>query len=152
EMTWSLSPARRLEGKVVHEDTGKPAANCRLVIGPAGIEGRADGAGRFKLNMPAVEQRDLPPLLVYPADGEPYLPVRREVVWPRGAVKHDVEVTLPRGVLVRGKVTEANSGRPVAGAGVQFVPRETDNPNFRPNVLTSWEHVAASGGDGSFRL
>ena len=39
---------------------------------------------------------------------------------------------VPRGVLVRGKVTEARSGRAVAGAGVQFVPREADNPHLLP--------------------
>jgi RNA polymerase sigma factor (sigma-70 family) len=152
EMTWTLSPARLLEGKVVHADTGKPAANARLAIAPAGITGRTDNSGRFKLSLPAVEQRDLPPLLVYPAEGEPYLPVRQQVVWPRGAVQHATLVKLPRGVLVRGKVTESPSGRPVAGAGVQFVPREGGNPDLRRDVLTGWEQVAASGSDGSFRL
>jgi RNA polymerase sigma factor (sigma-70 family) len=152
EMTWALSPGRLLQGKIVHEDTGKPAANARLVIAPAGITRLTDGGGRFRLSLPAVEQRQLPPLLVYPAEGEPYLPVRQEVVWPRGAVQHSIDVKVPRGVLVRGKVTEARSGRPVAGAGVQFVPREVDNPNSRPNVLTGWQAVAASGKDGSFRL
>jgi hypothetical protein len=62
-----------------------------------------------------------------------------------------VEVKLPRGVLVRGKVTEAGSGRPVAGAGVQYVPRD-DNPNLRPNILTGWQNVVASGSDGSFQI
>jgi RNA polymerase sigma factor (sigma-70 family) len=152
EMTWTLSPARLLEGKVVHADTGKPAANARLVIAPAGITGRTDKSGRFKLSLPAVEQRDLPPLLVYPAEGEPYLPVRQQIVWPRGAVKHATLVKLPRGVLVRGRVTESPSGRPVAGAGVQSVPREAGNPNLRRDVLTGWEHLAVSGSDGSFRL
>jgi RNA polymerase sigma factor (sigma-70 family) len=148
EMNWVLSPARLLEGKVVHADTGRPAAHARLALAPAGLGGRTDRDGRFKLSLPAVEQRYLPPLTVYPAAGEPYLPVRQEVVWPRGAVKHTVEVKLPRGVLVRGKVTEAPSGRPVFGAGVQFVPRATNNPN----VLTGWQHLAATGKDGAFQL
>jgi RNA polymerase sigma factor (sigma-70 family) len=152
EMTWSVSPARLLEGKVVCEDTDKPAANARAVIAPAGIIVRTDAKGRFTLSLPAVEQRNMPPLLVFPADGEPYLSVRQEIVWPRGATRHEVEVKLPRGVLVRGKVTEAGSGKPVAGAGVQFVPRESDNPNRRPNVLTGYQALAASGDDGSFRL
>src|SRR5262249_50816479 len=141
EMTWTLSPGHLLEGKVVHADTGKPAANARVVVAPPGSTRRTDRGGRFKVSLPAVEQRSLPPLRVYRAEGEPYLPVRQPVVWPRGAVKHAVEVKLPRGVLVRGKVTESPSGRPVAGAGVQFVPREADNPNLRRGVLTGWEHV-----------
>jgi RNA polymerase sigma factor (sigma-70 family) len=153
EMTWTLSPARLLEGKVVHEDTGKAAANARFVVRPQGVTGGADGSGRFRLNLPPpVGERQLALLFVYPAEGEPYLPVRQEVAWPQGAVKHEIEVKLPRGVLVRGRVTEAQSGRPVAGAGVQFLPREVDNPNRRPNVLTQWDNLAASGADGSFRL
>src|SRR5262249_34542235 len=55
EVNWSLAPARLLEGKVVHEDTGEPAANCRLFVAAAGISGRTDGAGRFKLSLPGVE-------------------------------------------------------------------------------------------------
>jgi RNA polymerase sigma factor (sigma-70 family) len=152
EKAWVLSPARLLEGKVVYEDTGAPAANCRVVVGPAAIVARADKSGRFKVNMPAVEARDAPPLLVYPAEGEPYLGAWQEVAWPRGATRHEIEVKLPRGVLVRGKVTEAKSGRPVAGAGVQFVPREADNPNLRPHVLTGHQGLVASGTDGSFQL
>jgi RNA polymerase sigma factor (sigma-70 family) len=152
EKSWTLAPGRLLEGTVVHADTGRPAANARVSIKPAGITGRTDATGRFKLSLPAVTQANLPPLMVYPAEGEPYLAVRQEVVWPRGAVKHAVEIKVPRGVLVRGRVTEAGSGRPVAGAGVQFVPREAGNPNPLPNVLTGYQHLAASGPDGSFQI
>jgi hypothetical protein len=151
EITWSLSPARLLEGKVVYEDTGKPAANARLASVPTDTHAGTDAGGRFKLSLSALAQRNLPPLQVHAAEGEPYLAVRQEVVWPRAAIKHEIEVKLPRGVLVRGKVTEAGSGRPVAGAGVQYVPRD-DNPNLRPNVLTGWQNVVASGSDGSFQI
>jgi hypothetical protein len=152
ERPWTLSPARLLEGKIVYEDTGKPAANARLGLGPAGISTRTDAGGRFKMILPDVRPSSMPPLSVHPAEGEPYLPVRHEFTWPRAAVKHAVEVKVPRGVLVRGKVTEAKSGKPVAGAGVQFMPRESDNPNLRPDVLTGYQHMAASGADGTFQI
>ena len=48
-----------------------------------------------------------------------------------GLVKQEVKIALPRGVLVRGKVTEAGSGKPVAGAGVQFWPQDDDSPAGR---------------------
>jgi hypothetical protein len=152
EKTWTVSPPRLLEGKVVYEDTGKPAANARVTVTPATITSRADINGRFKVNLPDVQQRNMPPLAASAAEGEPYLAVRQSIVWPQGAVKHQVEVKLPRGVLVRGKVIEAKSGAPVAGAGIQFIPREAGNPNVRPNILTGWQHVIASGPDGSFQL
>jgi hypothetical protein len=154
ERTWTLSPGRLLEGKVVWADTGKPAANVRATL--LGITDHTDDTGRFKLvGLPAVAvtfKVTMPPLLISPPPGEPYLPVRQEVTLPRAVLKHTVEVKLPRGVLVRGKVTEAESGRPVAGAAVQFVPRETDNPNLRPDVLTGYHNVVASGPDGSFQI
>src|SRR5262249_31332447 len=67
-------------------------------------------------------------------------------------VKQQVEMKLPRGVLVRGKVTEADSGKPVPGAGVQFYPRNANNPNFREDVLTGWEAIVLSGEDGAFAI
>jgi RNA polymerase sigma factor (sigma-70 family) len=157
EKTWTLTPGRLLEGKVLYEDTGKPAANARISMAPAGVSGRTDDSGRFKLSIPNIGlglvKTQMPPLTVYPAAGEPYLAVRREIAWPpRAVVKHAIEVKLPRGVLVRGKVIEAPAGQPVAGAGVQFVPREAGNPNLRPDVLTRWENVTASGSEGIFQM
>jgi RNA polymerase sigma factor (sigma-70 family) len=151
-MTWTLAPGHLLEGLVVYEDTGKPAAGARVAVRPADIRGHTDKDGHFQVNLPAVDQDRLPPLLVYPGEGEPYLPVRQQVTWPRGAVKHRIEVKLPRGVRVRGTVTEADGRKPVAGAAVLFVPREGDNTKRSPNVLTAWDDMTASGGDGTFRL
>jgi hypothetical protein len=94
----------------------------------------------------------MPPLRVFPAEGEPYLPVTQEITWPRAAIKHEVEVKVPRGLLVRGKVTEAGSGQPIAGAGIQYIPRETDNPNLIPNGVMRWGNVPASKADGSFQI
>jgi RNA polymerase sigma factor (sigma-70 family) len=152
ERTWTLSPARLLQGTVVGEDTGKPLAKARVNLGPAAINVRTDADGRFKVSLPAVDASRELPLRIYPAKGDPYLPVRQEITWPRGAIKHTVEVKVPRGVLVRGKVMEAGSDRPVAGAGIQFLPRETDNPNLRPAVLTGYQHVAASDSTGCFEI
>jgi RNA polymerase sigma factor (sigma-70 family) len=152
EKTWTLSPGRVLEGKVVCADTGAPAANVRVTLRPADVTTRTDAGGRFRLGMPAVNERAMPPLQVFPARGEPYLAVRQEFAVPRGKLAQQVEVKLPRGVLVRGWVTEAGSGRPVAGAGVQYVPREADNPKLRPELLTGWNHVVASSADGGFEI
>ena len=42
--------------------------------------------------------------------------------WPKGAIEQSVDVALPRGVVVRGKITEEGTGRPVAGAVVRVTP------------------------------
>jgi protocatechuate 3,4-dioxygenase beta subunit len=139
----SLAPGRVIEGRVVYADTGKPAAGASVSGKPT------DKDGRFLLRFAG---RDAVTLEVYAPEGEPYLSIHHRVQWPKGAVKETVEVKLPRGVLVRGKVTEAGSGKPVAGAGVQFWPRATDDPNRPKNLLTGWSHSEMTKEDGTFRM
>jgi protocatechuate 3,4-dioxygenase beta subunit len=79
------------------------------------------------------------------------LSIFRRVDWPKGAVKHQVEIRIPRGVLVRGKVTEAGSGKPVAGAAVQFWPFDGGR-NRIPNVITGWQTRELTGADGTFTI
>jgi protocatechuate 3,4-dioxygenase beta subunit len=143
EPSFVLAPAQLLEGRVVYADTGKPAANARVLDVATGAD------GRFRLPLPG---REVVGLAVFAPEGTPYLGVTHRVQWPQGAVKHEVEIRLPRGVLVRGKVTEAGTGKPVAGACVQFWPRGVDNPNLRPNVITGWQKRELTKADGSFAI
>jgi hypothetical protein len=46
----------------------------------------------------------------------------RRLTWPKEATEQTVDLALPRGVLIRGKVTEEGTGRPVADASVIFIP------------------------------
>jgi RNA polymerase sigma factor (sigma-70 family) len=158
EVNLSLAPAQILEGRVLYEDSGQPVAHARLTVyatdddfgsGSLGMDGQADAQGRFRFN-PYPGNR----LTVtgYAPDGQPYLIKQQELKWPKGSVKQAVEVKLPRGVLVRGKVTEAPSGKPVEGASVQFLPRDANNPNRREDIVTGWQGVVLSGADGSFRM
>ncbi len=66
--------------------------------------------------------------------------------WPKGAVKHSVDLALARGVVIRGRVTEEVSGKPVADARVWLTGRRsTDRSNSR-------NAESCSGPDGSFLL
>ncbi len=65
--------------------------------------------------------------------------------WPKGALEQTLDIALPRGVPVRGKVTEAGSGRPVAGATVNFTTR-------RGPMGQDLNMRVRTGPDGSFRL
>src|SRR5262249_14295686 len=125
-----LEPAHFIEGVVRYADTKKPVANARLAVyagaefGPYyGIDGRADAQGRFRLN-PA--PGNFFEVSAYPRDGEPYLAVQKSLKAPKASVKEEIDLDLPRGVLVRGKVAEARSGESVAGASLHFRPRGTD--------------------------
>jgi hypothetical protein len=157
--THQLPPSRALEGQVVAADTARPLANARLLVVAPGLvdgvsrcdvleEGWTDGAGRFQLR-PALTEGPCR-LEVYPAEGAPYLPllVAAEA---RANATERLTVKLPRGLPVRGMVTDAATGRPVAGAAVGFIARETDSPFYRNDVIDRFT-VARSGEDGAFRL
>ena len=84
----------------------------------------------------------------FPPEGQPYLVRQVEFAWTKGAVHKVIDIRLPRGVLIRGKVTEERSSRPVAGASVQYFPmfrRGTDN-------LGGSKSIVASKDDGSFQI
>jgi RNA polymerase sigma factor (sigma-70 family) len=157
EVIKALEPAHIIEGTVAYADTGKPVAGARLTVFAArseldswfGIDGRADENGRFRINPRPGSSFQVS---AYAPDGEPYLTVQKRVKWPPAAVKQQVELKLPRGVLVRGQLTEADSGRAVAKATVQFLPRQADNPNYRRDVLTGWESTVVGGDDGRFDI
>ena len=131
-----LEPARWLEGKVVGEDTGKPIGRKVLLDftmrGEELLQVWADEKGNFRLNCPP----GVITIESYPPDGSPYLMYTQSVYWPKGKAKHEVEVKLPRGVLVSGKVTEADSGKPVAGAVLTYLA-SPENRVTSPWIL-SW--------------
>jgi hypothetical protein len=122
----ALQPARTLTGRVTYADTGKPARNARVALvgidavrnGPDRhpIMAAADAEGRFRMNGGSGDAG-----FVFAAlpSAQPYLSSHQRIDWPKGAVTHSVDLALPRGVVVRGTVTEEASGRPVSGALVE---------------------------------
>jgi RNA polymerase sigma factor (sigma-70 family) len=156
-LTATLAPAQIIDGTVVYADTGKPVPNARLTVYASnerygsygGSDGKADGRGRFHLNPLAGKWFHI---TAYAPGGEPYLARKLELEWPRGAVKQDIQLVLPRGILIRGKITETPSGQPVAGARIQYVPRRANNPHLDKNVAVGWEAVVASKADGTYAI
>jgi RNA polymerase sigma factor (sigma-70 family) len=153
----SLSPAHIIEGTITYADNGKPIAGARLTVyggksetdGLLGMDGRADEKGHFHLNPTPGNYFHLS---VYAPAGEPYLTVQKRLKWPKAAVKQQVDFELPRGVLVSGKIAEARTGKVLPNSSVTFIPRQTDNPNFRKDVLTGWENTVVSADDGTFDI
>jgi protocatechuate 3,4-dioxygenase beta subunit len=121
----TLTPATWVKGRVTYADTGKPVAHARVQFvqfeAPGGrLEVRTDKDGRYRIN-PFLDHYFSHTLAALAPEGEPYLAVSKSVWKPRGAETQRVDLALPRGVFVRGRVTEAGSGKPVAGAAVQHV-------------------------------
>ena len=153
ELTRTLEPAHFITGRVTYADTGKPAPRALLVVhasfesgrGLVPSEVRTDVDGRFRANTSPADHYIVTAYL--PPDGQPYLELSREFDWPKGAVEHVVDLALPRGILLTGKVTEEGSGRPVAGARVSSVSHFE-----RQNKTNIGSPTVDSAPDGSFQL
>jgi RNA polymerase sigma factor (sigma-70 family) len=155
EQQYSLLPPHRVAGRVVAADTGKPVAGAHVgIVSFRDYVGyfadvRTDADGRFSVNaFPGESYR----IDIHPKPDEPYLPVTRSDDWPKGAVKQEVDIKLPRGVVVRGKVVEDGSGKPVVSAGVAFVPQSVDNLDLPGGIITGRDHRAWTAADGTFRM
>jgi RNA polymerase sigma factor (sigma-70 family) len=142
EVTLTLEPARTVEGSVITADTGLPLAGTIVSIPPTRV--RTDADGRFRANAATVERFGV---LAYPPEHQPYLIAATEVVWQKGQVKKQLEITLSRGVVIRGKVTEQGTGRPLPGSSIMFVP-----VNGPAGIESKWDSIVPSGNDGGFRI
>jgi RNA polymerase sigma factor (sigma-70 family) len=139
-----LGPGRFVEGRVTYQDTGKPVPHARLMLASPIIEAKTDADGRFKVPLHNPRENDTFGFIsrdigvtAYPPSGEPYLGAAQGVDFPKGVVRREVNLALARGALILGKVTEAGSGKPVAGARIAC------NAGYEQSVV--------SGPDGSFR-
>ena len=66
------------------------------------------------------------------------------VVWPKGALEQTINISLPRGVLIHGRVTEEGSGNPVPGALVDFeIRRELERQVIITGPCTSTPSLMA---------
>jgi hypothetical protein len=148
----ALHPATIIEGQVRAADTGQAVPNAAIaVISTSGQFGmfrrskfRADDQGRFRIN-PA--PGDYFRMRFSAPDDQPYLNHNEEFTWTKAAVKRQLDVTLPRGVFIDGKVVEDKTGRPVVGASVRFFPAKREDRD-----LGGHERLVASKEDGSFRV
>ncbi len=144
-LTIALQPTRTVSGRVTYADTGQPVPHARLLLGTTLVQ--ADGEGRFRATTP--HGREFGNIKAQSADALPYLNVSKSFNWPKGAVEHTVDLALPRGVVIRGKITEDGTGKPIVGAVVLFTPYSSARANKqeRHNPTSS-----ATDPDGAFQV
>jgi hypothetical protein len=146
DVVLTLAPVRVVEGRVTYQDTGKAAAGAEITMYQTvhrlgtSIKKviRTDARGRFRVNPCGEAFFD-----AWPADAEPYLPGGEAVGATKGTEVRQIHITLPRGVLVRGRLKEADSGKPVTGARVEF---------WSLGKFVDFQRPVWSGKDGRFRL
>ena len=161
EAVLPLPPAQVFEGIVTYEDTGQPASHARLTIWASqqeygsmvSVEGKADAEGRYRISpKPGIRFG----IITYPPSDTPYLARQmspgRGIRWEEGDRVRKVDVSLPRGVMVRGKVVDGDSNAPIPGATIQYMPEEANNPNTADEILTGWQGIQLSNEQGEFAI
>ena len=141
EQTFALSPPQWIEVHVTRADDGKPVPGAWVNVQSLfrGLRrpglplatrtgARTDERGIGRINP---WSGDFFWITVSPAAGQPYLSQRVNINWPKGAVRHAMEVKLKRGVSVHGTITEEASGQPVAGAFVVYFQTHRNNSRYR---------------------
>ncbi len=149
---WTLEPERTLTGRATCADTGKPVAHATVYVGSQDDQGfvritwaETDADGRYQARPMSGRRMSVS---VTPPQGQPYLAGGKALDWPAGAVAQSLDVTLNRGVWIRGKVTEEGTGAPVADALVRFNPY-----SIQPAIASreSGGHCM-TGADGLFAM
>ncbi len=157
KFTHTLEPARPVVGVITDKQTGKPLAGVLVEMLPARMTNRyggmtptlvkTDASGRYRA---AGASGDNYWVSVFPEPGSGYLPLlKRDNRWPSGMKVLTIDLALPRGRVVRGRVVEGHQARPVPDASVIYQPgpnnpHDSGNYEFRNPVLTD--------SDGNFAL
>lgn len=142
-----LSRGKRINGRVVRDDTGAPAAGARILLDAPSRHFRAvaDGNGRFSFRSLSDGKWQL---TVDPLAGTDCLG-RRVAVDVTGAMSTDIDVRLPVGKAVVGRVVDAQTERGVAGVRALFEPPAAIDMGPDGSPIP---HAGISDEDGRFRL
>ena len=140
KFTHTLEPARPVIGVVTDKETGKPLPGVQVEMSPMRqnryggnktVSCRTDAIGRYRA---AGAAGDYYRVTAYPDPGPAISPSRNGgPSWPAGAKVLEVNLALSKGRILRGRVVEAGSGRPVAGASVVYEPGP-GNPHNRDDT------------------
>ena len=130
----AIESSRVVRGQVTARDTGLPIAGAWLLVvlddnsfaksgGDAqwyGVKTKTDEEGRFRARC---SPGDWLCIYVYPPRETPYPAwVHAGEAWPSDEQEKEVNVSLERGQLIRGKIVDSGSGQGIGGAGVEYRP------------------------------
>lgn len=120
-VTHRLERGGRIRGKVVFADTGEPVVehSINLISDGRDVDRRTEENGRFQFaNVPAGASI----VQLYPPDNSEYLGVRLPVEVGSNAWDQSIQVSLPKGLAVRGTVVDEHTGEGVSRVWIAYVP------------------------------
>jgi beta-lactamase regulating signal transducer with metallopeptidase domain/protocatechuate 3,4-dioxygenase beta subunit len=167
DFTFTAAPGRVVEGVVRDEKTKTVMKDVGVwsfgfagshYVGVKSLKTRTDAEGRFHLaGLPKGPGNKL---LIVPNDVQPYFMQDVAVPDPPGIGAIPIEINLHKGIWIEGKLTDKETGSPVAGAWFHYLPF-LDNkfvratPEFRGGSHTpgfGYQDRYQSKADGSYRL
>lgn len=132
----SMIPAKPVVGRVTDAETHLPLEGMGVEVIPMGrhgghpIQTRTDRDGRYRVSDREGQNYFV---TVFPDPESGYLPSERGGIrWPVGETELHLDFALRRGIPIRGKVVDEETGLPISNAGVIYQPRR-GNPNVKPN-------------------
>jgi beta-lactamase regulating signal transducer with metallopeptidase domain/protocatechuate 3,4-dioxygenase beta subunit len=167
DFTFAAAPGRVVEGVVRDEKTRTVMKDVGVwsfgfagshIIGIMTLKTRTDAEGRFHLA--GLPKGDGNKLLIVPNDDQPYFMQNVAVPDPPGIGVIPIEINLHKGIWIEGKLTDKETGSPVAGAWFHYLPF-LDNkfveatPELRGGVYrpgAGYQDRYQSKADGSYRL
>jgi beta-lactamase regulating signal transducer with metallopeptidase domain len=144
-----LEPTTWLEGTVTAADSGQPIPGVWLAFNGGWPEhARTDDQGRYRV---VIENGHCSQIIAYPPPDSGYLSdYVEDVFWPSGS-KRVADFTLDRGKLIRGRVVDGESDRPIPGASVAYRP-STINFFRKSKYVFGYNNPALTDSDGRFTV
>jgi len=150
-----VTPGRSISGVVRDRDTKQPLSGIRVIAWHMGQAATTDERGRYQITG-VPKQNDLE--LSVHTTNLPYFTTQKTAQDRPGLSPITVDFELARGVWVDGKVIDRTSGKPVAGARIEYLPYR-DNPHLAEipgfvglNNNVSDDEQDASDHAGRFRI
>ncbi len=144
---YSAAPSQPIRGVIRDKDTGRPIAGVllrggvykgRSSITAEGVEATSDAQGRYRLT--GLNKGPAYRLFANPKEGQPYARAAFRVPADSPALEPvTFDIALKRAILVRGRVTDKATGRPVTGSVSAYSfrdnPHVRDYPGFEESLL-----------------
>ena len=144
---FSAAPSQPIQGVIRDKDTGRPIADVllrggvykgRSAVRAEGVEATSDAQGRYRLT--GLNKGPAYRLFVNPKEGQPYPRAVLRVPADSPALEPvTFDIALKRGILVRGRVTDKSTGRPVPGYVSAYSfrddPHVRDYPGFEGSIM-----------------